>query len=110
MAKNNPKLDLPVIETAPAPAKEQTKKKNAGNKKNNTGKKRRSVGKFFRDIISELKKVSWASFKKGKDNSGVLGQTGVVLVVTLFFMIVIALVDTGLAQLLKLLLSAATAA
>ncbi len=107
MAKNNPKLDLPEIDATPAPEKERNnKKKNApANKK--TGKKRRSFAKFFRDIISELKKVSWASFKKTKDNSGVLGQTGVVLLVTLFFMVVIALVDAGLAQLLKLLLHAA---
>lgn len=106
MAKNNPKLDLPDIAATPAPEKEQVKRKNAPAKKTGT-KKRKSVGKFFRDIISELKKVSWASFKKGKDNSGVIGQTGIVLMVTLFFLIVIALVDTGLAQLLKLLLNAA---
>lgn len=106
MAKNNPKLDLPQIEASPAPAKERTKKKNASDNKK-SGKKRRSPAKFFRDIISELKKVSWASFKKTKDNSGVIGQTGVVLLVTLFFMVVIALVDAGLAQLLKLLLNAA---
>ena len=103
MANNNPKLDLPEIESAPA--KEQTKKTSGKKPANN--KKRRSVGKFFRDIISELKKVSWASFKKTKDNSGVLGQTGVVLLVTLFFMVVIAAFDTGLLELLKLLLNAA---
>ena len=103
MANNNPKLDLPEIEAAPA--KEQNKK--ASGKKPNNGKKRKSIAKVFRDIISELKKVSWASFKKTKDNSGVLGQTGVVLLVTLFFMIVIACFDTGLGQLLKLLLQAA---
>ena len=102
MAKQ-PKLDMPEIEAAPA--KEDKKVNNKTQKK--PGKKRRSIGKFFRDIISELKKVSWASFKRNKDNSGVLGQTGVVLLVTLFFMVVIALFDTGLMQLLKLLLRAA---
>lgn len=105
MAKNNPKLDLPEIEATPVKA-EDNKKKNAPSKKAGN-KKRKSLGKFFRDIVSELKKVNWASFKKTKDNSGVLGQTGVVLVVTLFFMVIIALVDTGLGQLLKLLLNAA---
>lgn len=104
MAKG-PKLDLPDI-AASEPTKEQAKKKNAPTKKQND-KKRRSPIKFFRDIISELKKVSWASFKRGKDNSGVIGQTGVVLLVTLFFMVVIAAFDAGLGQLLKLLLSAA---
>lgn len=104
MAKNDTKLDLPEIEAAPAPEKKGQDKKNASKKGN---KKRKSVGKFFRDIISELKKVSWGSFKKSKDNSSVQAQTGVVLVVTLVFMIIVAAVDAGLAQLLKLLLNAA---
>ena len=103
MASNNPKLDLPEIESAPA--KGQTNKTSGKKPANN--KKRRSIAKFFRDIISELKKVSWASFKKTKDNSGVLGQTGVVLLVTLFFMVIIALFDAGLGELLKLLLNSA---
>jgi len=102
MAKQ-PKLDMPEIEAAPA---KETKKDGKSSKK--PAKKRRSIGKFFRDIISELKKVSWASFKRNKDNSGVLGQTGIVLLVTLFFMVVIALFDTGLMELLKLLLTAAS--
>ena len=102
MAKQ-PKLDMPDIEATPV--KEENKKVNKSSKK--PAKKRRSIGKFFRDIISELKKVSWASFKRNKDNSGVLGQTGVVLVVTLFFMIVVAAFDAGLMELLKLLLGAA---
>lgn len=104
MAKNDTKLDLPEIEAAPTPEKKGQDKKNASKKGN---KKRRSAGKFFRDIISELKKVSWGSFKKSKDNSSVQAQTGVVLVVTLVFMIIVAAVDAGLAQLLKLLLNAA---
>ena len=104
MAKNSPRLDMPEIEAAPA--KEQKKVNNKPNGKK-PAQKRKSIGKFFRDIISELKKVSWASFKRNKDNSGVLGQTGVVLVVTLFFMIVIACFDAGLLELLKLLLNAA---
>ncbi len=104
MAKKETRLDLPDIEQTPVADKKEKEKKSAPKK---NAKKRRSVGKFFRDIISELKKVTWGSFKKSKDNSSVQAQTGVVLVVTIFFMIVIALVDTGLAQLLKLILTAA---
>lgn len=104
MAKNKTKLDLPEIEAAPV-EKKDNKKATASKKKN--AKKRKSVGKFFRDILSELKKVTWGTFKKTKDNSNVQAQTGVVLVVTVFFMVVIALVDAGLTQLLKLLLNAA---
>lgn len=104
MAKNDTKLDLPEIEAAPAPEKKAQEKKAASKKGN---KKRKSVGKFFRDIISELKKVTWGSFKKTKDNSSVQAQTGVVIVVTLVFMIIVTGVDAGLTQLLKLLLNAA---
>ena len=105
MANNSPKLDMPEIEAAPAKASNQ-KVNTTGKSSKKTTKKRRSIGKFFRDIISELKKVSWASFKRNKDNSGVLGQTGIVLVVTLFFMVVITAFDAGLMALLNLLLNA----
>ena len=106
MAKKSTNLDLPEIE---APSK-STKKEQTKGGKNGTSKKpqkkRKSIGKFFRDIISELKKVTWGSFKKSKDNSSVQAQTGIVLVITVFFMIVLAAIDAGLAQLLKLLLNA----
>ncbi len=105
MAKKDTRLDLPEIDATPSPAPEKTAKKN--NSKKGNKKQRKSIGKFFRDIISELKKVTWASFKKNKDNTSVQAQTGIVLIVTLFFMVVIAAVDTGLAQLLKLLINAA---
>ena len=62
MAKNNTKLDLPEIEAAPAANSDAPKAKKTAAKKS-TAKKRKSVGKFFRDVISELKKVEWASFK-----------------------------------------------
>lgn len=106
MAKNSTKLDLPEIE---APVASEKKGQKGGNNNGNSKKpkkKRKSIGKFFRDIISELKKVTWGSFKKSKDNSSVQAQTGIVLVVTVFFMVVIAAVDAGLVQLLKLLVTA----
>ncbi|NCA93199.1 preprotein translocase subunit SecE [bacterium] len=106
MAKNNTKLDLPEIEAAPAANSDAPKAKKTAAKKS-TAKKRKSVGKFFRDVISELKKVEWASFKNTKSSSGVLKQTSTVLVVVLFFLVVIAGIDAGFTQLLKLLLEAA---
>ncbi len=106
MANNNTKLDLPEIEAAPvANADAQKNKKTAAKK--GTARKRKPIGKFFRDVISELKKVEWASFKNTKSNSGVLKQTSTVLVVVLFFLVVIAGIDAGFTQLLKLLLEAA---
>lgn len=47
-------------------------------------------------MISELKKVTWPKFSK------VLKQTGVVLVVVLFFLIIVTGIDRGLTALLSL--------
>ncbi|MFA6866725.1 MAG: preprotein translocase subunit SecE [Clostridia bacterium] len=104
MAKNNPKLDMPEIDTTPVEEKKGSKKPIG---KKSSAKKHKDFGKFFRDIISELKKVEWAPMKKTKSNGGVLAQTGNVLVVVLFFGIVITAMDLGFTELLKLLLQAA---
>jgi len=55
------------------------------------------MGKGIKEIISELKKVSWPTFAK------VMAETGVVLVVVLFFLLVILGFDTLLAYLFSLL-------
>lgn len=100
------KLDLPeVVDSNTTPDNSGNNKKNKSTKKNT--RKRKSLAKFFRDIISELKKVEWAKFKKNKANTGVISQTGTVLIVVLFFTIVITAIDLGLTELLTLLLSAA---
>jgi preprotein translocase SecE subunit len=100
------KLDLPeVVDSNTTPNNSGNNKKNKSTKKNT--RKRKSLGKYFRDIISELKKVEWAKFKRNKANSGVIAQTGTVLVVVLFFTIIITAIDLGLTELLTLLLSAA---
>jgi preprotein translocase SecE subunit len=59
----------------------------------------KKIADGFRKLRSELKKVTWPDFKT------VLKQTGVVLVVTLFFLVVIGCFDLGLNALLKLLIS-----
>ncbi len=69
------------------------KKKN-GNKKPNIFKR---IGAKIKDVFSELKKVSWPTFGK------VLQQTGVVIVIVLIFLVVITAFDFGLLQLLGLL-------
>ena len=77
------------------PQKVKAKKKQSENKFKVFFQK---IGKGFKGMISELKKVTWPTFGK------VMAQTGVVLVVVLFFLVVIGAFDAALTQLLKLLL------
>lgn len=57
------------------------------------------IGRKFKEVFSEIKKVSWPSKSK------VFKQTSVVFGVVLCFMVVILLMDLGLGELLKLLTS-----
>ena len=74
----------------------EVKTKKASSKKPNIFKR---MGKKIKEVFSEIKKVSWPSFKT------VVKQTGVVLAVVLMFSVVITLIDLGLGELLKLLTS-----
>lgn len=106
MAKNKLDLPTPSVEPSAKPADNATAgKKNTSTKKANA-KKRRPVGKFFRDIISELKKVEWAKFKSTKSGKGVLSQLGTVLLIVAIFIVIITAMDLGLSELLKLLVGA----
>ena len=71
------------------PAKKQKKNKEPGFFK--------KIGMKIKDIFSELKKVNWPTFPK------IVKQTGIVLVVVLAFLVVITAFDTGLYNLLKLI-------
>ena len=73
-------------------AKGKDKKKE---KKKEPGKVRR----WFKDFFSELKKVTWPSFTK------VLKQTGVVLLVTIIFLLVLMAFDSLFGYLYELLVS-----
>ena len=53
--------------------------------------------KKIKEVFSELKKVSWPTFAK------VMKQTGVVIAVVLFFVVIITVIDFGLSYLLELL-------
>lgn len=106
MAKN--KLDLPTPSVEPTTKTADsatTGKKTTATKKANA-KKRRPIGKFFRDIVSELKKVEWAKFKSTKSSKGVLSQLGTVLLIVAIFIVIITAMDLGLSELLKLLVGA----
>jgi preprotein translocase SecE subunit len=60
---------------------------------------KKKFGAKVKGLFGELKKVTWPTFGK------VVSQTGVVLVVTLFFLLVLMGMDAGLQQLYKLLVS-----
>jgi preprotein translocase subunit SecE len=106
MAKN--RLEIPDLEIKSPEPVENKAKKAPKSKKAPAGKKKFSIARVFREMISELKKVDWAPFKRTKNNSGVLAQTSTVMIVVLFFLIIISAFDTGLAELLKLLLESAS--
>ena len=55
------------------------------------------MGKGIKEIISELKKVTWPTFAK------VMAETGIVLVVVLFFLLIILGFDSLLSWLFSLL-------
>ncbi len=59
------------------------------------------IGRWFKTkfsgMASELKKVTWPKFSK------VVKQTGVVLGIILFFLVIVTAIDFGLTQLLSLI-------
>lgn len=73
---------------------------NAPQTKKPKEKKKSRIAAWFREIRSELKKISWPTFRK------VLKQTGIVLAVVVFFLVVIFAFDLLLSWLLKLLTTA----
>ena len=57
----------------------------------------RWISKKFKEMISELKKVSWPKFGK------VLKQTGIVISVVLIFLVLLTAMDFGLLKLRELI-------
>ncbi len=80
---------------APAPDGKKKKDKKKSGKPNIFVR----IGRFFKEMFSELKKVSWPDAKK------VFTQLGVVLLVVVIFLIIISAFDFGAAELLRLLVS-----
>ena len=70
---------------------------NASKNKNKKPNWFKRVGAKIKETFSELKRVTWPKF------GTVVKTTGVVLVITLAFLIIVTAVDRGLAELLKLL-------
>ena len=61
-------------------------------------KKRRSPAKFFKDVISELKKVTWPTPKE------LIKYSGAVLAFIIVTAIIIGLMDEGLSELFRIVL------
>lgn len=67
----------------------------ANAKDNRKEKKKKEPGRirrWFKDFFSELKKVTWPSFSK------VLKNTGIVLLITVIFLLVLMLFDFALGE------------
>ena len=56
------------------------------------------IGKFFRDVKSEMKKVSWPKRKE------LVNSTLTVIATVVFFVVFFAVVDTGISSLIRLIL------
>ncbi|UPM54455.1 preprotein translocase subunit SecE [Gottfriedia acidiceleris] len=56
------------------------------------------IGKFFREVKSEMKKVSWPKRKE------LVNSTVTVLATVLFFVVFFAVIDTGISKLIRLIL------
>ncbi|MBR3864219.1 MAG: preprotein translocase subunit SecE [Clostridia bacterium] len=54
------------------------------------------IGRKFKEMFSELKKVTWPDFAK------VMKQTGIVLGVVFVFLVVVTVIDFGFQELLTL--------
>lgn len=81
---------------APVNDPKKTKKSKKKSDKPNIFKR---IGKFFKEMYSELKKVSWPGAKK------VFAQLGTVLLVVVIFMVIVVGIDLGVGALLKLLVA-----
>lgn len=61
----------------------------------------KSIGRKFKEVFSELKKVTWPKFSK------VVKQTGIVLGIILVFLVLVTAFDYGFQALLKLVTNGA---
>ncbi len=61
-------------------------------------KKRKSPARFFKDIVSELKKVTWPTAKD------LIKYSGAVIAFIIVTVIIVGLMDAGLAELFRLVL------
>lgn len=95
------KTDVVLSEVKVKPSKEDKEKLNKDKKaksKDKAKKDNKPKRNFFKSSFSELKKVSWPTFKQ------TCARTGSVLVLVLVFMLVILGLDWVIAKLISLIL------
>ena len=81
-----------MVKNTNLPAKNDSKKPaKKGKRKVNLGNLFKKTGRFFKDVYSELKKVTWPSRKN------LISYTIAVVVFVVIMMVVIYLIDTGAA-------------
>lgn len=89
-----------VADDAPKDDKKDGKKDDKDKKKGKKSKKQREgLGKKVKDTASELKKVTWPSFKE------VVKKTGIVFAVVIFFAVILLAFDFLMSLLYKLFIS-----
>ena len=97
----DPNLDNTAVQENSKKADKVVKTEKKANKKKVVKEKRPSkVGKMLKETGSELKKVTWPTFKE------TVKRTGVVLAVVIFFGVVLLAFDYCLSILYKLLIKA----
>lgn len=63
---------------------------------------------YLKGLKAELKLVTWPPFRNTQKVKGVWANTGVVILVVLFFLIIMTAFDSGLGALLRLLVNRAS--
>ena len=84
---NNETIQSKSVKTVKSNKNNKSKGKNVEVRPNVFIRMGRWFKRTFKDMVSELKKVSWPTFAKG------LSSTGIVLVVVLFFLVVLTGMD-----------------
>ena len=110
MAKKNKNkaVNEPLVSNAPlmdadlsaesAAAQKNAYKKNKTKKSDQKPKLGARIRKSFKEMFSELKKVSWPTAKK------TMSMFGIVLAVVFFFLVIISAFDYGIINLIELLM------
>ena len=96
----DPNLDNTAVKENAKKADKVVVKKEKNKKKTKAEKKPSKVGKMIKETGSELKKVTWPTFKE------TVKRTGVVLAVVIFFGVVLLAFDYILSVLYKILTNA----
>ena len=101
LVSNAPLMDADLsAETASAQKNTYKKNNKANNNKNAQNPKLGArIKRAFKEMFSELKKVSWPTAKK------TLSMFGIVLAVVFFFLVIISAFDYGIIKLIELLMN-----